>query len=183
MEALIEVAHEFKNKKLRDKLACTARYIDDYNNIIEYPAVLHPSRKFVIIPSLFRLYIRPTVFNDGLKNIVYIPSRQHNLHYGMVRGAAEGIRQKAVYRLKYLRHILSLEVESESCIDWNLLKSEISEDFSADSHNVAQSKILDSLVDKGASRLIFMFVLVFFFGFAMGMIGNTLGLLFLSWWW
>ena len=176
-DATMELATEVKDRKKKDKLKCLARYVDDYNNIIEYEAFLHPSRKYAIIPDLKRLQIRPIVYWDGTRNIIYMPTKQANLHWTCIKGAAKGIKQKAIYKLKYMKYWLNLEVVSESCIDWNLLQSEIAEDFSADSHGVIQTLVLNFLSEGTDFRLLMMFLAVFFAGFGFGMVTDMIGVI------
>ena len=176
-DTTIELATEIRDRKKRDKLKCCARYIDDYNNIFEYEAFLHPSRKYAIVPDLKRLQIRPVVFWDGTQNLIYMPSKQANLHWKFIKGAAKGVRLQALMKLKFMKYWLNFDVVSESCIDWNILDSEIAEDFSADSHNVIQTLVLKFLSEGTDFRLLMMFLLVFMFGFGIGMLTDMVGVI------
>ena len=215
---LSDLASEVRDKKKKEKLKCTAYYMDDYNGITKFDALLHPSRKYAIIPELKRIQNNPIVCWDGMDNIIFIASKQHNLKWENIKDIAHGIKDQVNYqigtlklddtqkqqvldgkvkdikltevqkkklfdRLKYVKVWAELSVISEQCINWNIFKSKISEDFSADSHSILRSRILRVLEDATDFKALFIMILIYFFGFTSGFITEMLGSIILHWVW
>ena len=183
LDPLSELASEIKFSKQRSKHVAKARYIDDYNNIVEYNAWVHPSRKYALIPDLKKYVHRPIVFWDQThqQNVLYIPSRSHTLDYAVIRDAA-GIRTDILARIKYGKSWYSMEIISENCLDWNLLRSEVSNDLAADANQVIHTTVLKRLDDGSGWRNIIAVILCVTFGYAIGMSTGLGASIILDWW-
>lgn len=183
-EPLTELASDIKFSKQKNKLAARARYIDDYNNIIEYPCWVHPSRKYALIDGLKKYVHRPIVYWDQTHqcNVLYIPSRSHTLFYSVIKDAAQNITTDITAEIKFGKEWLTLKFVSEGCLNWNLLRSEVSNDLAADANQVIHTTVLKRLDDGSGWRNLIAVILCVTFGYAIGMTTGLFASMILDWW-
>ena len=184
-QSAIDLWGEVRYSKKRDKLKAKAKYIDDYHNMLSYPAFIHPSGKFAVIPDLKRFVFRPLLFwdNEHQESVMFIPSKQHNLEYAIIKDAAQNITTKVHAKFLYAHVWYTMEIVSEGCLDWAMLKSNISADLSADANLAAHTPILKRLEDSGTMRQLVAILMIGFAGYGMGVTTGLLGAMIIDYWW
>jgi hypothetical protein len=168
IENITEVMGEVQNRKIRNQLKGICKYVDQYNNIIPYECLFDPAGKLAIIPDLMRCQIRPIIFFEDGEKVIYIPSNTANLHWDAIKGVADGIKQKAVLKLHYMKTWLTVEVKSESCINWNLVGSKIEVDMSADAYTIVRSKMMEFIKDHTDMKQLMIYIGLLGTGMAFG---------------
>jgi len=170
-------------KKRDSSLNCDIKIIDETHFIDTMKGKLSNDKIICIVEGLDRIAIKPEVYYDNGKNLVYLPDKTHGqVRINVLKNFAKAIEYKTlVHRFideKEYKDLMKtdnyIEIKTYGTINWNMFDNDFSPDFSAFAHTVTQSKVFQTLKDTPAWKTLLIGLTCFALGIVVGFFLNSL---------